>query len=299
MRITLIHNPSSGDTPIKRAEIVSILDDLGYQTAYYSTRDGKKRKKDWRQALDTDPGDLVVAAGGDGTVRKVALQMAGSPAPFAILPLGLANNVAKTLGIHGEIAAIARGWRSATPRPFDIGLIDDGGSEQPFVESLGGGLLATLIARAQDEVEEAPAVVGRETDRAVYLLREIARGAEPSHWGLALDGRDASGSYFGVEVMNVRFGGPNIPLAPEANAGDGLLDVVTIGSRERDQLVDYLSGRLEHGAAEPLQLQVHRARTIELTPPKKASLHLDDDIWQPAKPTLELRVRAAACRVVI
>jgi diacylglycerol kinase (ATP) len=297
MRVSLIHNPSSGDTPIKGPELVSILEELGYQTAYYSTRDGKKRKKDWRQAVESDPGDLVVAAGGDGTVRKVALGLAGSSVPFAILPLGLANNVAKTLGIHGEVAAIARDWLHARPRPFDLGLVRSGGTEQPFVEAFGCGIFATLIERADEEVEGAPAVVGRETDRAVYLLREIVRDASLGHWTVTLDGEDVSGPYLAIEVMNVRFGGPNISLAPDADLGDGLLDVVMIGAREREALVEYLSGRLEHGAAEPIELPVRRARAIGLSQPAGSAAHIDDKTWS-AKPPLELGIRPGACRVI-
>jgi diacylglycerol kinase family enzyme len=300
MRITVIHNPSSGDTPVGRDELVSILEDEGYQTAYYSTKDNKKRKKDWRWAIDNEPGDLVLAAGGDGTVRKVALALAGSPTPFAVLPLGTANNIAKTLGLHGKIGTIAKRWRRARPRPFDLGVVEGTRDDGRFVESFGGGLFAKLIERATEDVETGRKVVGRETDRAVFVLREITRQTRAEHWQITIDGRDASGSYLAVEVLNVRFGGPNIALASKADPRDGRFEVVMIGRTERDALASYLKSRLEHGAAPPLELPVRRARAVTLGAPRGVPFHLDDQTWprQGRKRPIEVRVWAAAARLI-
>jgi diacylglycerol kinase family enzyme len=302
MRITLIHNPTSGDTPLGRDELVSILEGEGYQTAYYSTKDGKKRKKDWRRAIDDEPADLILAAGGDGTVRKVALALSGSSTPFAVLPLGTANNIAKTLGLHGKIQTIARRWKRARARPFDLGVVEGARRDVQFVESFGGGLFASLIRRGADEVEAAPKVVGRETDRAVFLLREIGRKSRPQPWTVTIDGKDASGSYLAVEILNVRFGGPNIALAPKADPRDGRLDVVLIGPAERDALDVYLKSRLEHGAAAPLELPVRRARAVTLQAPRGAAFHLDDEIWPARGPVpkrpIEVRIWAGATRLI-
>ena len=66
MRLTLIHNPQAGDESRSADVLREMLADAGYDVTCEST------KKAWKKALKR-PTDLAVAAGGDGTVRKVAL----------------------------------------------------------------------------------------------------------------------------------------------------------------------------------------------------------------------------------
>ena len=115
MRITVIYNPSSGDSEVSREVLESILGEAGYQVRYQTT-DGE-----WEKALQ-EPTDLVVAAGGDGTVRKVATRLVGSGIPFAVLPLGTANNFGKTLRVHGRLGDIVQAWTTQPPVPLDLGF---------------------------------------------------------------------------------------------------------------------------------------------------------------------------------
>src|SRR6185437_16167365 len=69
--------------------------------------------------------DLVVAAGGDGTVRACAEALAGSGIPLAIVPLGTANLVARALGVPGQAGralGVAFGGRD---QPVDLGRVAD------------------------------------------------------------------------------------------------------------------------------------------------------------------------------
>jgi diacylglycerol kinase (ATP) len=272
VRVTLLHNPGSGDTALTAGDLEAMLSEAGYQVRYQSSR------KKWPKALK-DPGDLVVVAGGDGTVAKAAVQLAGTGVPLAVLPVGTANNVAKTFRIVGDAREIIAGWKHAPRQPFDVGIASGPRGEARFIESVGGGIFATLILQGEEEVEDSRSIVGRETDRAVHRLRQLVRNAEPRPWEIRLDDRDLSGSYIGVEAMNIRFAGPNVPLAREADPGDGLLDVVLIGEGERDALAGYLTERLEHGASSFPDLPVERGKLLHLAPPAGAPLHVDDGPW--------------------
>lgn len=75
-----------------------MLRDEGYVVSYRST------EKDWKKALER-PGDLVVAAGGDGTIAKVARQMAHRGTPLTVMPLGTANNIARPCASPGMRAS--------------------------------------------------------------------------------------------------------------------------------------------------------------------------------------------------
>ena len=104
---------------------------------------------------------------------------------------------------------------------------------------MGGGVVADLISRG-DEVEADATLLGRETDRALHLFGEIVREAPVGHWRVVADGTDLSGDYIAVEVLNIRFVGPNLPFAPQANPSDGLLDLVLVSEAERESLLAYV-----------------------------------------------------------
>ena len=88
MRVTLIHNPVAGDDEEPDAnELMGIIRAAGHDLAYRSAKDG-----DWSASLE-DPGDLVVVAGGDGTVGRVARRLIDTGIPLTLLPIGTANNV--------------------------------------------------------------------------------------------------------------------------------------------------------------------------------------------------------------
>ena len=95
MRLTIIHNPDAGEK--ERGEtLVAEMSAAGHEVTYVNV---KKAKLD--EVLE-EPGDLVVIAGGDGTVHKVVKKMIGRPTPVVVIPLGTANNIASTLGVHGH-----------------------------------------------------------------------------------------------------------------------------------------------------------------------------------------------------
>jgi diacylglycerol kinase (ATP) len=272
VRITLLHNPGSGDTALTAEDLESMLTEAGYQVHYQSTRrKGPKALK--------DPGDLVVVAGGDGTVAKAAVALAGTGVPLAVLPVGTANNVAKTFRIVGDAREIIAGWKSAPGQPLDVGVVSGPRGEARFIESVGGGVFATLILEGEEHVEASRSIVGRETDRAVHHLRKLVRNAEPRPWEIRLDDRDLSGEFIAAEAMNIRFAGPNVPLARDADPGDGMIDLVLVGEGERDALASYLTERLEHGTGVLPELPSFRGRHLSLVPPAGTALHVDDGPW--------------------
>jgi diacylglycerol kinase (ATP) len=271
VRVTLIHNPTAGDQR-SADELLAAFAAAGHDPAYHSAK-----KKKLRKALQ-DPGDLVVAAGGDGTVKKVATLLAGRQTPMAILPLGTANNVARSLGVRWSVEELVRALPSAVRRRIDVGVVRASWGDDYFLESFGGGLVTQLIARGKEEVDENPAVPTEdELHHALRLLKRILQSSSPERWCLTLDDRDLSGEYLLVEAMNIPLIGPNIPLAPHADPGDGLLDVVTISEHERERFAAYVARRLK-GDVPPPELVVHRGRSLRIAPPG-CDLHLDDDLW--------------------
>ena len=271
MRVTLVYNPSAGDEQHEGEHLLERLQEAGYDARLVS---GKKKLA---RGLE-DPGELVAVAGGDGSVKEVAVALAGRKVPMAILPTGTANNIAKSLGVLGSWTELIAGWPEAERRSLRVGSVAAAGATMPFVESAGVGLFAELVSRGQEEVDDNVAgLTGHAIDRALLLLRRITEQRPPVLRRVTLDGADLTGEYLVVEAMNIRLLGPNLPLAPGADWGDDLLDLVLVRERERAVLREYLSARLG-GAAAPLKLPVRRGRRVALQA-SPSELHVDDEAW--------------------
>ena len=285
MRVTLLHNPKAGEEDHGRDELVSLLAAEGHDVRYRSTKESS-----WHDALEA-PADLVVAAGGDGTVVKVFKRLAGSDTPVTILPAGSANNIARSLGFADlDLPDLVRAWPEARRSRYDVGEVCAGAERKLFVECMGAGLFGALLDRAAD-LEADP----QGDDKVVLSLRLLARlveEAEPLAFSVTLDGLDLSGDYLAVEAMNARELGPNVPLAPGADSSDGKLDVVLVAPGERASLAGYVAARLDGGEPEPPALNVRRGTRLRLEPAGEPNLHVDDRLWPGAR-AVEATVAAA------
>ena len=77
--------------------------------------------------------------------------------------------------------------------------------------------------------------------------------------------------------MNIQHIGPGLHFAPDADPGDGLLDVVLFTAEHRDTLGEYLTSRLE-GNPQPLQWPAHRGQHLELRC-EDSDMHIDDKVF--------------------
>lgn len=263
MRIALVYNPTAGEDDHTAEDLIRRLEMDGHEV-----RCETSKSEDGCEALLEEPVDVVIAAGGDGTVRRVALSCAGKGIPLSILALGTANNVAQSLGLRRPEEEIVRGLLNPVNRPLDLGVVDGPWGPDRFIEGFGAGLLGEFLTRIKvagtgDKPKKTRAELGR-------LLAE-SRSMPMRLW---VDGEDCSGDYFLFEAMNVRSIGPFAGLAPEADPGDGLLDVVLLGEGERGEFVRYTNALLEdRPALHPFAVRRCRKIRFEWT---GQLLHLDD-----------------------
>jgi diacylglycerol kinase (ATP) len=183
-----------------------------------------------RLANVTDP-PLVVAVGGDGTIRQAAAALAGRGTPLAVVPGGTGNVLAGSLGIRGvgpALEAIRRG----SPRTIDLGDVTWGaaGTSGPtgrgiMLVACGMGLDARIMAAAEDEWKRRMrfgAYVGA-------VLREMTR-LRAAQFRIVADGELIELPGFLALVANAgelvpgRIG-PRRPIDP----ADGRLDLIVLG----------------------------------------------------------------------
>ncbi len=276
--VTVVQNPGSGTGGPGRDYLVRLLGDEGFAVTYASTR-----WKGWEHVLD-DPGEFVLVAGGDGTVGHVAERLVGRGVPLAMLSLGTANNIAKSLGLTASPEETVAGLRRATPRLFDAGTVRGRWGARHFLEGVGLGLFARTMCLV-DERAEAGRIEQAEGEEALTRdLRYLARVLEQlqsQSWQIEADGADRSGEYLLCEVMNIRSVGPNLILAPDADSGDGRLELVLARPDDRHQLQAYLAARIA-GREASLDLPVERVRRVQIVAGGQ-EVQVDDEIERPSE----------------
>lgn len=287
VQITLIHNPGAGDEEEHRAEqLKGAIRKAGHNLRYQPAKE-----ENWEQAL-RDSCDLVVVAGGDGTVAAVARELSGKQVPMTVLPLGTANNVAKTLGLTGiEFERLIGTWPNAQTKLFDLGVAKGPWGTFRFIEGIGIGLIADTISRLDSEYDPTMARADgadEELDAVKRILRKDLYRVPARNLKMKLDEHDLSGEYVLVEALNIKFLGPNLYLAPDADPGDGLMDLVLLPPGDKAELLEYLTAHLK-GELRPPGLSVIRGRRLQIEW-EGSDIHIDDRIW----PEMEAEVETPA-----
>jgi diacylglycerol kinase family enzyme len=285
MKIALLYNEAAGNgTSLNR--IRRALERNGHELVRVVGMNADASR------LVEAPCELVVAAGGDGTVSAAARALVGQGVPLAILPLGTANNIARSLGTNDSIEHVVERWHGARRQPFDVGLASGTWGGRRFVEAVGGGLIPAGIAaaRAHPVRDETPL-----TSKLVQAARkyyEALERMEPRRWTVILDGVPTTGDFLLLEILNIQFIGPNLLLSKDASPSDGFLCVVTAAEEHREDLAGFLLERMD-GRDCHLALRSHRVRRVEIH--GSGDLHLDDQLLRShGAGTLSIDVEAAA-----
>lgn len=234
-RATLIVNPhaSSVDASVRRRLCSELAEGFDLEVRDTHERGGARALA--AQALADGHAELLITAGGDGTVNEVAQALAGSDLALVPLPGGSASVFARAIGYPDDLSAAARhlldGELSA--RRLDLGHVGgDGEPEREFLFSAGIGVDAAVVRR----VDARPrlkrtfrggffAVVAAATVATRYL------GRGPS---LLVEAGDHEVEGVTVAVQNGPifsfFGSHPLRLSPHAEASDGNLGLTVLRS---------------------------------------------------------------------
>lgn len=177
--------------------------------------------------------DLVIVAGGDGTVRAIAEHLADSQsaAEMGIIPLGTGNLLARNLGvpINNVRAAFTRALSHA-PTSVDVGWVEvdlDSGTERHgFVVLIGFGIDAHMIAETNDDLKDKAGwlayveSLGRALQASEVVPFHITKDDEP--------GSDEAGHTLMIANCGQLQGG--LTLLPDADPSDGELDYLVLSA---------------------------------------------------------------------
>ena len=219
-----------------------------------------------------DSSDVVIAGGGDGTVNEVVqgLVAAGDKVPaLAVLPLGTANDFARTIGIPlGDPLAALSLAAEAEPVPIDVGLVNS----RPFVNVASGGFAAEITARTPQAMKD---ILGGAAYSITGLL--TASDLKPYVCKVSTGSNEVDLSISTLAIGNGRNAGGGFAVAPRAEFDDGLLDLVIVPSVPLAELPGLVSELFQPAAEGNLHILYQQLTSFELHFAEDFQLNLDGE----------------------
>jgi diacylglycerol kinase (ATP) len=213
--------------------------------------------------------DLVIVGGGDGTLNAAAEALVEAGLPLGILPLGTANDLARTLQIPTDLVEASRVIAAGRTHRIDLGRVN--GKHFFNVASVG---LSVRVARELDvEVKRRWGVLGYPLTLWRALGRHRAFRAE-----IRCNGTRARVPTIQISVGNGRHYGGGMTIAADAAIDDGLLDVVSLAPQGLVELILNLPA-LRWGQHERAARVRHwRCRDIEIRTVRSLPINTDGEV---------------------
>jgi diacylglycerol kinase (ATP) len=298
--------PAPTTTPQKRCAVIfnpaKVTDGVTFRrhVAYELQTRGWHRTL-WLETTKEDPGramtrkavrenvDLVLGAGGDGTIRVICSGLAGTGIPLGVIPAGTSNLLARNIGIPlDEAAALSVAFDGQNKAIDLVKITVDGQNSDHFAVMAGIGLDAKIMQGTNPDLKKT---VGS----AAYFVSAAQNANHPAlQASIELDGKLALRRRAHVIVVgNVGSLAANIPLIPNAKPDDGLLNVIVASPRRLRDWVRLTTRVVTRRHKPDPQLVQLTGKTVKITVDHSDRYQMDGDPAGECR-TLEAEVQPGA-----
>jgi len=270
-RARIIYNPTAGREAFRKhiAEVLERLEIAGYETSCHSTTAEGDATHAAKEAVERGF-DLIIAAGGDGTLNEVIAGIS----PFekrpriGLIPMGTTNDFARALRIPRDIDKALDIIIEGGTLPIDVGVMND----RHFINIAGGGRMTELT---YDVPSRLKTILGQ----LAYYLKgiEMLPSIKSSHLKIEYDGEvfDDEAMMFLIGLTNSVGGFEK--LAPDSSINDGKFTLLILKKCNIAEFIRIVSLALrgEH-VDDPLVIS-SKAEKITVTSTEKVLLNLDGE----------------------
>lgn len=246
-RARIIYNPSSGREAIKRVlpDILSVYEQAGYETsAFQTTAEPLSAQKEAARCCD-EGFDLLVAAGGDGTVHEVMNGIAEKEyrPTVAIIPAGTTNDYARALQIpRGNLVEAARLIQNEESIFMDIGKVITAEKTSYFMNIAAMGNLAELTFEVSPQLKTIFGYLAYVVKAAELVPQVRAVPVEINYEGGTYNG-EASLIF---TALSSTVGGFN-NIVPDKVLGDGKFSLIIVKTANMFELMTLVRKLLTDG----------------------------------------------------
>jgi diacylglycerol kinase (ATP) len=286
-RLTLIINPVSGTKKKNHIPqlVKTLLEDEYDVEVQHSLYPG--HAKEIASAARTNMADVVVVAGGDGTINEAASSLINSSVKLGIIPMGSGNGLARHLAIPLNIKNAVKVIRSRKTQVIDAGIVNN----QPFFCTAGIGF---------------DAYIGHEfmhgKSRGLYgyvnhIMREYFN-YRPASYYVNINGSEKEHEAFIITIANAGQWGNNAHIAPQANISDGLLDLCVVSKFPKLTGFKMSMQLFSKTIVNSPYYSNTKIQTVKIGSDQSSFFHLDGEVFPLDKP-LEISVIPGCLEVIV
>jgi diacylglycerol kinase (ATP) len=284
----LVLNPaaSRGRAAACRREVSTYLEDRGVGVEWHVT-EGPGEAGRIVSGLPDEA--LAVAVGGDGTVHEVAASCVGTGRVMGVLPVGSGNDYVKALGVSTSLVRALEVVVWGAVRVVDAGEVNG----VRFNNGLGVGFDAEVAEGAV----KAPRYLGG-FGGYLWSVGRLLWGMKCRRACLKLDGEEITAETILVAVALGTTYGARFKLAPDANLGDGLFDVVWSEELNRAEVLKLVPAVLRGTHLAHPKIHFTRVAEMEISLEEKIPAHVDGELLPPTR-NFRARVLPSSLRVLV
>ncbi|GGP08006.1 diacylglycerol kinase [Oceanobacillus neutriphilus] len=267
----IIYNPTSGREAVKK-ELPNILEKLekaGYETSAHATTCEGDATAAAKTAVERGY-ELIVAAGGDGTINEIIHGMAEQEhrPKLAILPAGTTNDFARALSIPKDIGKAADIILEGNSMKLDIGKVN----EHYFINIAGGGKLTELT---YDVPSKLKTMIGQ----LAYYMKgiEMLPSLKAARVKIEYDDQVLEEDIMLFLISNTNSVGGFEKLAPDARLNDGYFDVLILKKTNLAEFIQIATLALRGEHLKSKNIIYTQAKRIKVTNEEKMQLNIDGE----------------------
>ncbi len=270
-RARIIYNPTSGREAFKKElpNVLQKLEDAGYEASAHATKGEGDATEAAKIAVERKY-DLLVAAGGDGTINEVIHGLAEKEyrPKLAIIPTGTTNDFARALQIPRDISKAVDIITEGDSMPLDIGKVN----EHYFINIAGGGKLTELTY-------DVPIKLKTMIGQLAYYVKgiEMLPSLKPARIKIEYDGNIIDEDIMIFLVSNSNSVGGFEKLAPNAKLDDGYFDLLILRKTNLAEFIRIVTLALRGAHLEDDKVIHVQAKHIKVTPVEQMQLNIDGE----------------------
>lgn len=279
----LLINSQSRRGAAALGDAIAQLEAQGLELTFRSTR----HPKDLPAIIERhqDKVDCVVIGGGDGTLNAALPGLLKTQLPLGILPLGTANDLARTLGLPTDLSAACDVIAQGHLHRIDIGLAN----QHPFFNVASLGLSVDITQRLTRDAKKQWGVLAY-----LWAAMQTMLNSRPFHATIETDAKKIPVNTVQIAVGNGRFYGGGMAIAWDATIDDGRLDLYSLEAHHWWDMINILPAVYRGQLG-----QVSNARTLEsqafrVTTERPQPINTDGEISTTTPVLFEIKRRAIA-----
>ena len=272
-RIGIVYNPFAGRLRGAGRErldsAVRVFLAAGHEVELFATPGPNKAGIVAQNAISQGC-DMILAAGGDGTINETVNGMVGSPVAFGILPGGTANVLANEIGLSIRLETAAAQLLKATPTPISLGAVElPGRPRRHFVLMAGVGLDARIVYNLNLELK-------RKVGKLAYWQAGFGQLLKPvDQFSVAVDAHRYECSF--LLATRVRNYGGDFEIARRVRLTDHDFEIVIFSGKHWSHHVRFLAGVMLNRLEKSPDVTILRATELTLEERGAKPVHLQTD----------------------